>query len=144
MVDLNLGANEFTFVGHGTRISYLTQVPGPVHPGEEGGVLDYHGIEGNRTFRGGEINRQDSPLGILITVTLRLKGDAGGLTATVLVPHVSGVSLNNSVEFDTVLIKAASRGNLVSPGPELTYTLIHLKGTERELLEPATQEITAQ
>jgi hypothetical protein len=34
MMSRGLGANEFIFVGDRTQISYLTQSPGPIHPGE--------------------------------------------------------------------------------------------------------------
>jgi hypothetical protein len=140
MADVNLGANEFTFIGYGTRITYFPVAPGPLHPGQEGGRLEYHDTEGSRTFNGHEISLHDGPLGTLVTVTLRLNADAGGLTATVLIPQVFGVSLENSVEFDTVLIKAASRGFTTRPGPEFTYTVIHLRGTAKNVILPLAQE----
>jgi hypothetical protein len=132
----DLGANQFTFVGCGIRIGYLTQAPGPVRPGEEGGLLEYHSAEGAQTFSGSQIRLDEGPLGILVTVTLRLAGDSGGLTASVLVPQVSGVTREVAVEFDTVLIRAASRGNFQAPGPALTYTVTDLRAVARNVIQP--------
>jgi hypothetical protein len=61
MVDANLGANEFTFSGDRTQITYLTQTPGPPHSGQ----LTYQGIEGDHTFTGKEISLERTPLGTL-------------------------------------------------------------------------------
>jgi hypothetical protein len=73
---------------------------------------------------------------------LRLNADMGQLTATVLIPAVLGVSREKNVEFDTVLIKAASRGSVARPGPDLTYTVIHLRGTAEAVTLPLAQEST--
>ncbi|HSV64709.1 MAG TPA: hypothetical protein VLJ59_02220 [Mycobacteriales bacterium] len=133
----DLGANQFTFVGYGVRIVFTTETPGPVMQGKEGGVLEYHSADGNRVFTGqSEIARQEGPLGTLVTVVLRPRGDTGGLTATVLIPQVSGVTREAGVDFDTVLIRAASRGNLQGPGPALTYTVTDLRATARSVILP--------
>jgi hypothetical protein len=142
MATVNLGANEITFVGHGTQITYFPEAPGPLQPGQEGGRLEYHGSEGNRTFNGQEVSLQESPLGTLVTVTLRFNADAGGLTATVVVPQVFGVTGQNSVEFDTVLVKAASRGFTARPGPQFAYTVLHLKGAAKDVILPFAREGT--
>jgi hypothetical protein len=139
MVSPDLGANEFTFVGDRTQISYLTQSPGPIHPGggEDHGRLEYQGIEGDRTFSGKDIELEDSPLGTLLTVVLKLRGDTGGLTITVLVPHVFDVTRDNPVTFETIGIKASSRGNFGGPGVELAYTILPLLATAKRVLLPA-------
>lgn len=138
MSNLDLGANEFTFTGDRTQINYLTQSSGPVRPGEEGGGrLEYQGVEGNFTFYGKDIQLQESPLGTLLTVTLKLRSDTGGLTITVLVPQVIDVTRDKSVTFETMGIKASSRGNLGGPGVELAYTILPLLATARSVLVPA-------
>ena len=140
MVDTDLGANEFTFNGDRTQIAYLTQAPGPVHPGQEGGIVTYQGIEGDRTFKGKEISLEATPLGTLLTVPLRLNVDSGGLTVTVLIPQVLDVTRGKPVTFTTMAIKATSRGNFVSPGAALTYTIIPLVATASIVIMPAAQE----
>jgi hypothetical protein len=140
MAAVDLGANQFVFIGYGLRITYLTEAPGPVHPGDEGGVLQYHDTDGDRVFRGREIGLQDSPLGTLLTITLRPNADLGALKATVLVPHLTGVAPQHSVDFDTVLVKTASRGFWLAPGSDLTYTIDHLRGTGSQVMLPKAQE----
>jgi len=142
MADMDLGANEFTFTGYETRITYFPQAPrpGPIHPGQEGGRLDYQGPEGTRTFTGQEITQNDGPLGTMVTVTLKVNADAGGLTATVLIPRIIGATREQSVEFETLLLKAASRGFVVTPGPSLTYAVVQLRGTARVVILPLASE----
>jgi hypothetical protein len=138
MVNLDLGANEFTFAGDRTQISYLTRSPGPIRPGEEdNGSLEYQGVEGDRTFSGKEIQLQGSPLGTLLTVTLKLRGDTGGLTITVLIPRVIDVTRDNPVTFETIGIKASSRGNFGGAGVDLEYTILPLLATAKKVLMPA-------
>ena len=117
MMSRDLGANEFIFVGDRTQISYLTQSPGPIHPGgEDHGRLEYQGIEGDRTFSGKDIQLEESPLGTLLTVVLKLRGDTGGLAMTVLVPQVIDATRDNPVTFETIGIKASSRGTSEDQG----------------------------
>jgi hypothetical protein len=134
----DLGANLFTFTGDRTHIVYFTDTPGPIIIGQEGGKLDYQGIEGNFTFFGRDISLQESPLGTLLTVTLKLMDDTGGLTLTVLVPRVFGASVEtrNTVTFETIAIKASSRGFVVGEGVELAYTIIPLLGTGKNEIQP--------
>lgn len=132
----DLGANEFTFSGDRTSITFFPATPGPVVIGHEGGELRYEGPEGTFTFYGAGIERLDSPLGYLLTVVLRLAGDVGGLTATLLVPRIVGVTRDHPVTFATTLIKASSRGFIARPGPALTYDLVPLVGVAEDVLLP--------
>ncbi|HYR63716.1 MAG TPA: hypothetical protein VET24_13935 [Actinomycetota bacterium] len=100
------GANEFTFSGAGTTITFFPATPGPVVAGHEGGELHYQGPEGDLTFFGSQITRLDSALGTLLTVTLRAPHpDVGGTTSTLVLPQVTGVTRQNPVNFETVGIK---------------------------------------
>lgn len=138
MMNQSFGANAFTFTGDRTQISYLTRSPGPIHPGDEDhGRLVYEGIEGDHTFSGKEIQLQQSPLGTLLTVVLKLPGDTGGLTITVLVPEVIDATRDKPVTFETIGIKASSRGNFGGPGVKLTYTILPLLATANIVLQPA-------
>jgi hypothetical protein len=139
MSNPDLGANAFTFIGDRTQISYITQsLGGPIHPGEEDrGSLDYQGIEGDYKFSGKDIQLQESPLGTLLTVVLRLRGDIGGLTITVLIPQAIDVTRDDPVTFQTMGIKASSRGNFGGPGVELAYTILPLLTTAKIQIMPA-------
>jgi hypothetical protein len=142
---VNLGANAFTFHGDRTEIIYRTETGGPLHPGQQppvGGVLEYHGIEGDRTFTGDAIKLQDTPLGTLVTVTLAFHPDTGGLTVTVLIPRIIGA--RSPVTITTMAIKATSRGNIATPGAALTYTIIPLVGTAIDEMVPLAQDGGAQ
>ena len=60
---IDLGANQFTFIGYEVRISYLTQAPGPLRPGQEGGLLEYHSPARSQTFSGDQIDLKEGPWG---------------------------------------------------------------------------------
>jgi hypothetical protein len=138
MSDPDFGANQFTFSGDRTQIGYLTRSLGPIHLGDvDHGRLEYQGIEGDFTFSGKDIQLQESPLGTLLTVVLRRRGNTAGLTITVLVPHVVDVTRDNPVTFETVGIKASSRGNFGGPGVELGYTILPLLATANIVPMPA-------
>jgi hypothetical protein len=143
MVNQYLGANEFSFSGDRTRIDYLPNGPGPTRPGHEGGSLQYLGPEGDFEFSGNQIALSRGPLGTLVTVRLRLQDDAGGVTATILLPHVTGVARGNPVTFETLLVKASSRGLIDRPGPDLSYTIVPLLGTAQDAIQPAVARPSA-
>ena len=136
MAELGLEANHFTFTGENTHIVYFTQAPGPIHPGEDPskGQLEYQGVEGSHTFRGNQIDVQSTPLGTLITVVLKVNNDTGGLNFTLILPNVrkSGKVLH----FQTLGIKTATRGFILSDGPDATYSVFPLFGTADNVIIP--------
>ncbi|MGH3868800.1 MAG: hypothetical protein ACRDQ4_22310 [Pseudonocardiaceae bacterium] len=132
----DLGANEFTFSGDRTSITFFPTTPGPVVIGHEGGELRYEGPEGTLTFFGKQINRLDSPLGTLLTVILQPNPDVGRINITVLVPKVFGVTRESPVTFGTVAIKTTSRGFVTGPGVELTYDVLPLVGEAKDVILP--------
>lgn len=133
----NLGGNHFTFTGENTTITYDTQTPGPLTPGTSasGGQLQYQGVEGDRTFHGNEITLQETALGTLITVTLKLDNDSGGLNFTILLPHIM-VTHDQAQSFQTLGIKTATRGFIVRDGQEETYSVFPLLGSVETLITP--------
>jgi len=137
MAALDLGANRFTFAGDRTYIVYNTQVPGPLRSGVDlsGGQLEYQGPEGNLTFYGKDTAVQSSPLGTLLTITLKFNDDTGGITFTLLIPHVF-VNEANTLNFETLAIKASSRGFIEIDGPELTYTILPMLATASNVIVP--------
>jgi hypothetical protein len=135
---VDLGANEFTFTGDRTKITYLTETPGPVQAGTtDNGRLEYQGPEGDHVFSGSQISRLDSALGTLLTVALRPNADIGEIKITVLVPKAYGVTREDPVTFATMAIKTTSRGFINTPGVELTYDVLPLVGQAHQVIEPA-------
>lgn len=132
----NLGANEFTFRGDRTSITYFPSTPGPLVVGHEGGELDYQGPEGTFQFYGRDITRMDSPLGTLLAVVLRPDLDTGAISVTVLVPEVIGVTRQSPVTFSTLAIKTTSRGFVAGPGVGLTYDVLPLLAEAKEVILP--------
>jgi hypothetical protein len=130
----DLGANEFTFSGDRTSITFFPTAPGPIVVGHEGGQLSYEGPEGTFTFHGDQITRSDSPLGTLLTVTLRPDFDTGAIKITILVPRAFCVTRSHPVTFATVAIKTTSRGFVTGPGVELTYTVVPLIGHANDII----------
>jgi len=109
---------------------------GPVHQGQEGGELIYEDRDDKRTFQGKEIQVLGSPLGTLVTVSLSVNIGAGSRAFTVLVPKVFEVTRDKRVAFVTLGFKTASRGNFVSPGADLTYTVLPLLGEAKDVILP--------
>ena len=137
MTNHDLGANQFTFAGDRTNITYLTQMPGPIPVGTTGeGQLEYQGPEGDLVFSGNQITCLDSALGTLLTVVLKPKADVGGINITVLVPKAFGVTRENPVTFGTIAIKTTSRGFINTPGVELTYDVLPLVGQAHQVIQP--------
>jgi hypothetical protein len=132
MTSNDLGANQFTFAGDRTQISYETQTPIP----DQGPLLRYQGPEGDDTFTGDQITRLDSALGTLLTVVLRPNADVGAINITVLVPQASGVIPDSPVTFGTVAIKTTSRGFTDTPGVALTYDVLPLVGQASQVFLP--------
>jgi hypothetical protein len=132
----NLGANKFTFTGDQTHITFFPQTPGPIVIGHEGSELIYEGPEGNFTFFGKDISRQESHLGTLLTVTLRRGIDGFNLTLTLLLPPIVGVTRDNPVTFETLAIKATS--GMIPPraGAQLTYVVVPLTGKAEDVILP--------
>jgi hypothetical protein len=130
----DLGANEFTFSGDRTSITFFPTTPGPVIVGHEGGQLSYQGPEGTFTVYGDQITRSDSALGTLLTVTLQPNLGTGAIEITILVPRAFGVTRGAPLTFTTVAIKTTSRGFTTSPGVELTYTVLPLLGQANDVI----------
>lgn len=133
-------ANKFTFTASegSVQIIFFPQAPfpGPIHPGQEGASeLQYQGKEGNLTFLGDQIEKKDSPLGLLITVVLERSVDAGALTLTLIIPLVNLAGKKRQT-FHTVAIKTKSFGILPREGAELTYEVLDLKGVAESVILP--------
>jgi hypothetical protein len=137
----DLGANEFTFAGDRTQITYLTQTPGPIQPGSgQEGTVSYQGPEGSTVLSGDQITLQASALGTLLTVLLRPNVDRGAIEITILIPKAFGVTSEAPVTFGTIAIKTTGRGFINAPGVEMTYDVLPLVGQARQVISPASPE----
>ena len=132
------GANEFTFTGDRTQITFFPTAPGPVVAGQEGALVEYQGIEGTFTFRGKrQVELIKSPLGTLVSVAFPHNPDTGRLSLTILVPSVTGVTRDQPATFDTLAIKASTLGNIKPPpGANLQYSILPLLGTAKDAILP--------
>jgi hypothetical protein len=73
-----------------TRLVFYPRAPLPGAGAPAGSAqVEYHGPEGDFTFRGEAVTQQTSPLGQLITVTLIPNADAGQLDPTLTAPGTS-------------------------------------------------------
>jgi hypothetical protein len=122
------GANRFTFRDEKgtTQVVFFPEAPGPLPKGAHS-RLDYKGPEGGFTFTRDQVVSQDSPLGLLITVTLARSIDAGALTFTLALPPVNMAGKKKQT-FDTVAVKTKSFGILPREGAKLIDTAICLEG----------------
>ncbi len=122
------------------KINYYPTAPGPLIENSgssaRGARLDYQGSEGSFAFSGAQVRIQDSPLGIMATVTLQPNFDTGELTLTLIVPPVDGATQEQPQDFSTIGIKTRRKGFVVQPGAQLTYERIDLRGTANVVMLP--------
>jgi hypothetical protein len=112
-----------------TRLVFYPRapLPGPSTPAGSAQV-EYHGPEGDFTFRGEAVTQQTSSLGQLITVTLIPNADAGKLDFTLVLPRVY-MGGKKAQELTTVAIKTKGIGHVVEPaGADRVYRVLELKG----------------
>ena len=137
MPNIDLGANEFTFTGDRTQVTYFPSLHfGPLHQGQEVGELIYEDRDGKRTFQGKEIQVLGSPLGTLVTVPLSVNVGSGSTAFTLLVPKVFEVTRDKPVAFVTVAFRTSTRGTFVRPGPDLTSSVLPLLGEAKDVILP--------
>ena len=132
-------AKQFTLEDNtgSTRIVFYPRapIPGPVAPAG-GAQVEYHGPEGDFTFREEAVEQQSSPLGQLITVTLMPDADAGQLDFTLVLPIVY-MGGKKAQELTTVAIKTKCIGHVVEPaGADRAYRVLQLKGVAAAIISP--------
>ncbi|WP_242072159.1 hypothetical protein [Nostoc sp. FACHB-110] len=133
-------ANQYTFTDpiRTTEIIFVPQAPGPIRVNDPPGAsqLTYQGPEGEFTFRGQEITKQKTALGLLISVVLKPNADQGQLQLTLVLPTVT-LQNGQKQEFDTVAIKTRGRGFIRNPaGADRTYLTLQLKGIAENVILP--------
>lgn len=133
-------ANQYTFTDpiRTTQIVFFPQAPGPVRVDEPRGAsqLTYTGPEGEFTFRGKAIKKQQTSVGLLITVTLEPNFDQVQLQLTLVLPPVK-LDNGQKQDFDTIAIKTRGLGFIRNrAGAELTYLTLPLKGVAETVVLP--------
>lgn len=120
------------------QVTYYPNGFGPIIKGntEAGPKMEYAGEEGTLTFSGSEVESVDSPLGSLISVTLRPDADAGALIFTLALPKVTKAQGTQSQAFKAIAVKTKTRGFVVRAGADRSYTPISLQGLAETVLLP--------
>jgi hypothetical protein len=113
---------EFQLSGEGVEITYLTN-------GQDGKPhFTYKDAEFDRSYIGDEIRIQQSDLGVLVTVTLRIVPDVGSDTVTLIVPRARVAELAEPVE--TLAIKCHNSMTMLPQlGAAQSYQAVCLKGS---------------
>jgi hypothetical protein len=134
------GGNKFTFTSEdgSTQVIFFPTAPGPIVQGQPVGPrLEYTGEEGNFVFLGDQVRIQESPLGVLLTVTLKLNVDTGGITFTIVLPVVRGAAQGQPQPFETIGIKTTTVGFVIKPGAQSSYYAITLDSVAEIIELPA-------
>ena len=133
--------NKFDFSTHSGNINvtYYPTAPGPIQAGEpQGSLFIYDGPEGELSFRGPAVNKQETPAGTMLSVVLKPNGPAGSgsITFSLFLPPVA-IGSDKSQTFTTYAVKATDvTPPLLLPGARLHYEVERLKGDAQEVALP--------
>ena len=118
--------NVYHLHGHGLSVGYSTGEGGSMHS------FEYQDAHQYQVFRDDQIDTTQSPIGTLVTVTLRLTVDSGSTSFTLLVPNVNlsgpGVPVQITTEGITTVHRFSIAPSLLRGQLEL-YTFTTLRGT---------------
>jgi hypothetical protein len=119
--------NFYQLAGEGLRVTYLTEGG----RGQPQPTLRYR--DGSRVllFTGDEIRTEETELGRLVTVTIRLRVDVDSTTFTLVVPHVN-LGPGNQAAFRTIGITTVHHQPFAPEppvGPVEKYRVTRLRGT---------------
>jgi hypothetical protein len=118
--------NLYQLQGAGIYITYST--------GGFGSKLNftYQDANGSRSFSGDQITVTQTPIGNVVTVTIRLTVDTGSTSFSVLIPNVNLAGPNQAAPVDTVGITTIHRFSIVPTfdrGQTELYQFTPLSGT---------------
>lgn len=120
--------NQFELTGDGVQITYQSGhfIDRPNLP-----QFTYQDAENNLTFNKDEIRTQQSELGTLVSVSLKITVDAGATILTLLLPSIN-LAGETEQSFETLAIVTQSFGILPREGARLVYEdVLDLQGTAR-------------
>lgn len=126
-------ANQYELQDHSgnVKVTYYPFAPGPMVQGQTPGAeLAYSGPQGDFTFRGSQVEMQDTTLGQMISVVLKPQNDTGSLTFVLFLPQVV-LGSSNSEAFNTICVTARKPGFIMKPGSQIHYEVERMHGTAR-------------
>lgn len=130
-----IAPNLYQLQGGGIHVSYsTTSISGKP-------LFDYQDANGARSFSGDQINVTPTPIGSLVTVTIRRTVDTGSTSFSVLVPNVNLTGVGQSVPIQTDGITTIHRFSVVpafNHGQTELYQVTPLYGTAANVVFQAT------
>jgi hypothetical protein len=134
------GGNKFLFhdAAGTTQITFLPMSGGPITttPGSGGPSLTYDGPTLTHTFLSPDMQMQSSPIGVLITVVLKVNDDTGGETLTLIVPPVNRLNATGPVPFETIALMGKQVGFIEKPGARVSCSATKLHGMAENVMLP--------
>ena len=121
--------NVFELNGDGVQITYDARGPFVDQPGLKP-TFTYQDADSNLTFTGDEIRSQQSELGTLVSVSLKMTVDAGATVLTLVLPSIN-VAAATEQPFETLAIVTESFGILPREGARQIYDVLELDGLAR-------------
>lgn len=118
--------NLYELAGHHTHVTYATSgIDGQPH-------LSFKNQAFNKSFTGAEIRTEDSELGKLVSVSLKVSIDTGSTSMTLLIPSVA-MGNQNSRPLHTLCIISVHTGPIAPGhvGARQTYEAVALEGTAK-------------
>ena len=122
------------------EISYNTERRGP--PPTEfivAATLTYNGPEGQLKFTGSQIQSQDTPLGTLLSVVLKVNEFNGNTNLSIFLPSITFGNNSDMEKFSTYMVTSQVHPHLVAGLTTIgmTYNVEPLSGIAREILGTA-------
>jgi hypothetical protein len=126
--------NRFTVHGHNIQVVYTAN-------GFEGKpTFHYQDTTQALNFKGDQVTESDSPIGKLVTVTIRETPDSGSTAFTLLVPNVNLiVGGEKQAHIHTLGITTLRRFSIVPSldvGQLDTYSTVRLRGIAQSVIVP--------
>lgn len=154
--------NQFMFTGDGINVTYYPVKPGPIVAPQPDlaptnsdstcsgdgspapadtpsagptSLLSYQGAEGDLSFVGQQVEKQDSPFGQLLTVTVKPSVDAGVTQLSIVLPVIN-MAGERERDFETFAVKTTSYGILPHVGATLSYQVVPLQAKAAAIILP--------
>jgi hypothetical protein len=120
------------------EISYNTERRGP--PPTEfivAATLTYNGPEGQLKFTGSQIQSQDTPLGTLLSVVLKVNEFNGNTNLSIFLPAITFGTTSDMEKFSTYMVKSQVHPHLIAGinSVGMTYDVEPLTGIAREIVD---------
>jgi hypothetical protein len=128
-------ANEYQLHDHSgnVEVTYYPFAPGPIIQNRvEGALLNYTGPAGTLSFRGSDVQSQDTPLGQMLTVVLKPQNDAGEELFTIFLPNIALGTLK-SEKFNTFAVTTTKPGGIVPASAQIHYEVERMHGTAKNV-----------